>query len=174
MNRLIIFTFILIIFSSCKKDKEEVVFASNEMKEYLQSFINEGQKRGVTIKNTTLTGIILQGYIADSVEGRYNHTLKTIFIDTTGNKYKTQRESLIFHEFSHALLGRGHDNNMLPNGDPRSIMHYCISPDYEMVGTYHLHINNTTVEIYKNNLYKREYYLDELFNPTTKIPEWAK
>lgn len=65
-----------------------------------------------------------------------------------------EREELIYHEFGHALLRRGHDNDTLPNGERRSIM---------AQGIWGLTENSA----------KKMYYLDELFNRNTPIPEWA-
>jgi len=80
--------------------------------------------------------------------------------------YDEELEVLIFHELGHCYLGRIHDNRRLPNGDPRSIMvkegldlyNPCIYPiGYEICG----------------EAYKRLYYVDELFDEQTEIPDWA-
>ena len=76
-------------------------------------------------------------------------------------------EVLIFHELGHCVLGRLHQNDYLPNGDPKSLMIQNELDQYACV--YDLSGDNDC-----NNLFKREYYLDELFDPTTPTPDWAQ
>ena len=69
-----------------------------------------------------------------------------------------QKELLIFHELGHCILGRGHRNEKFPNDE-------CIS------------ILDGKEEGFdcSNNYYSpswRTYYLDELFDPFSPIPEW--
>ena len=65
------------------------------------------------------------------------------------------KKELLFHEFGHALLGRWQDNGTLPNGEKRSIMAQGI------------------LGIFRSQI-KSQYYLDELFDPATPVPDWAK
>ena len=68
------------------------------------------------------------------------------------------KEILIFHELGHAILRRSHANLKLSNGDWKSIMF-----DGNQFGLYG-----------PDEIEKRAYYLDELFDPVTIEPEWAK
>lgn len=51
-----------------------------------------------------------------------------------------QREFLIYHELSHALYGANHDNEMLSNGCPKSIMNAYLQEDdcYERMTSYYI------------------------------------
>ncbi len=74
-----------------------------------------------------------------------------------GERNEAERELLVFHELGHAILTRYHDNSQLPSGHKKSIM---VS-------------DNTLFTIYADNeTDKRNYYLDELFDPNTPEPEW--
>ena len=67
------------------------------------------------------------------------------------------REILVFHELGHALLGRGHKDKSLPNGLRASIMYGgTIFGLYSEMRSDH-----------------RQYYVDELFDPSTEPPDWA-
>ena len=70
------------------------------------------------------------------------------------------KEDLLFHELGHALLGRKHLNSTLENGDWKSIM--CGGDK----------VNNRSWNInYRGE--RRKYYLDELFDESTKQPDFA-
>ena len=69
----------------------------------------------------------------------------------------TDKEILIFHELGYGLLQRFHLDERLPNGDFKSLMHA-----------------GNQFGLYQEQDVKRSYYLDELFDPDTSIPEWAK
>src|SRR5262249_422047 len=75
-------------------------------------------------------------------------------------------ETLIFHELGHCVLGRGHDNELMPNHDPRSIM---IPDNLNLYSPCAYPIVGCT-----NNSFKRSYYIDELFDENTAVPDWAK
>jgi len=81
--------------------------------------------------------------------------------------YNEQIEALVFHELGHCLLGREHDLDLLPNGDPRSIMTpnnlNLYAPCVYQIGEENCDFT-----------FKRGYYLDELFNESTPVPDWAK
>ena len=66
------------------------------------------------------------------------------FCWTSGDLY---REAIMFHELGHTLLERDHDDSKLPNGDWASLMSSGLLDYY----------------VYDSVQYKRNYYLDELF-----------
>lgn len=76
-------------------------------------------------------------------------------------------ETLIFHELGHCFLGRNHLNERLPNGDPKSIM---IENNISLYSPCIYPIGGQPC----NNSFKRTYYLDELFDESTAVPEWGK
>ena len=81
--------------------------------------------------------------------------------------HQEELEALIFHELGHCYLGREHTTDTLPNGDPKSLM---------VAGNLTLFAPCKYVfgPLDCNQLHKRTYYLDELFDPSTPVPEWAK
>ena len=82
--------------------------------------------------------------------------------------YNEQIEALVFHELGHCVLGRQHDYDLLPNGDPKSIM---IPNNYNIYAPCVYDIGG---EGECNYTFKRSYYLDELFDESTPVPDWAK
>ena len=78
-----------------------------------------------------------------------------------------EEEALFFHELGHCILGRSHDNRLLPNEDPRSIM---VEGNIDLYTRCLYPIGGNC----EDNTYKRAYYLDELFNRQTPVPDWAK
>ncbi|MCS6832652.1 MAG: hypothetical protein NZ521_03675, partial [Flammeovirgaceae bacterium] len=71
----------------------------------------------------------------------------------------TSREVLIFHELGHAILLRFHDNSRLPNGAWKTLM----------TGT-----RWSIFDFYITEPSRRDYYIDELFNPNTPTPDWGQ
>ncbi len=76
-------------------------------------------------------------------------------------------EALIFHELGHCFLGRLHDNSLLPNGDPKSLM---MESNFSVYSPCIYPIGDEPC----NFLFKRPYYLDELFDQGTPVPEWGE
>lgn len=143
---------------SCKKDKFFITDPNVYM--HYEAFKNEAKNRNIKLPKHKLKGFILEG--SGSVLGSnglpaaayYDHSDKMIHIDTTTGTYKTNLEVLIFHELGHALLGRGHKDDMFNLLVPKSIM------------------NGKSLPEYQNALFKREYYINELFNPDEPKPWW--
>lgn len=80
---------------------------------------------------------------------------------------QNERECLLFHELGHCLLKRAHQTNTFANGAFVSLM------------------NPNNVAVYATCRYpiggdecdkrpRRTYYIDELFDPSTPTPTWAK
>lgn len=70
------------------------------------------------------------------------------------------REDLIFHEMGHGFLNRGHTNGVLDNSDWQSIM--C--------GDELPHGRSSNIN-YRG--FRKEYYIDELFNAPVDKPSWS-
>ena len=70
----------------------------------------------------------------------------------------TDKEILIFHELGHAILKRSHDDTRMSNNHRKTMMF-----SGNQFGLYK-----------KEEIDKRRYYLDELFDVTTPEPNWAK
>ncbi len=81
-------------------------------------------------------------------------TSKTCWID----RPVEDNEALVFHELGHMVLNRDHRMGLLPNNSRPSIM-----------------IGTNLAGLYVGNASnRRKYYVDELFNPDTPVPDWAQ
>ncbi|MEZ4828208.1 MAG: hypothetical protein R3C61_18265 [Bacteroidia bacterium] len=162
--------FLLIIATlvACKKENVpvKVYDVPAELQFYIDLFEQEAAKRGQTLDIDNLRvmyeGDLVNGTAAGTCT--YPHAddpIPTIRLDTTSvnwtnNEYS--REVLVFHELGHCVLNRReHRDDVLPNGNYTSIM------------------RSTGAQLYGGplNQFKRDYYLDELFDPTTPAPDWA-
>jgi hypothetical protein len=74
------------------------------------------------------------------------------------------KEALIFHELGHCILGRDHDNGVLPNGDPKRMM------IENNIGIYAPCVYAIGGDHSCNFIFKRDYYISELFADETAIP----
>ncbi|GHA22982.1 hypothetical protein GCM10007103_00050 [Salinimicrobium marinum] len=143
---------------SCSKDElfpytnEEL--ANDEFYPYLELFSEEAKKRGYDFDNYTI-----DFYLAD-IEGAAGLGGRKIIIDREhwNNGDPEFKEFLVFHELGHAALGRNHKNAKTASGECLSIMG----------------ANKNGFECYRNQYSSlwREYYLDELFESNTPIPNW--
>lgn len=139
---------------SCQEENDRA-FIDPELTEYVDTFVEEAGLRGRTFYSADIEakfGTISQlcGY------GSPNPPRVSIDRDCWDAMPDMPRELLMFHELGHAVLGRSHDLTKLPNGDFASIM--C--PDPQIL------YNEYTIE-------KRAYYLDELFNTISNLPQWT-
>jgi hypothetical protein len=175
LNR-VVFTLFLVGILSCSGDKEElpepVVDIQKEYQDIVQLFLEEAQTRGITI---FIDNLIVQS-ASDNIS--VCASCNSLDIESKIQKLITikptacwdnpeQREALIFHELGHCVLGRSHNTETLPNGDPKSLM---VSGN---IGVYSP-CNYAIDEEDCNFLHKRSYYIDELFNESTPAPDWAK
>ncbi|MEM6320767.1 MAG: hypothetical protein AAF960_24080 [Bacteroidota bacterium] len=71
------------------------------------------------------------------------------------------KEIVIFHELGHCAFERQHLNELLPNGELKSMM---VGGDFD---------NEAGNKIINYSGFRRSYYLDELFNEATSAPAWA-
>ena len=158
MKKKILFFILTAITISCSKDElfpytnEEL--ANDEFYPYLELFAEEAKKRGHDFDNYTI-----DFYLAD-IEGAAGLGGRKIIIDREhwNNGDPEFKEFLVFHELGHAALGRNHKNAKTDSGECLSIMR----------------ANKNGFECYRN-MYSskwREYYLDELFESNTPLPNW--
>jgi hypothetical protein len=155
INRVI---FLFFIFLSCRKDVDFYV-CPNEIKSTLEAFKSEGEKRGINIKWNGLMVKFVNG-LPDSHSGEYHKKDHVILIDTSSANYKKHelRESIIFHELGHAILNRPHLNEDLQcqyTPAKKSIMNQ-FPVDWSLYP------------------YRRNYYIDEIFNSSAPAPNWCK
>jgi hypothetical protein len=161
----------VLLIVGCKKEKSYDYSVPQELLQFINAFENEAAIRG---KKIQINNLILEydPNLRDGVCGLSN------IISSTDNIQKliklrsnagcwnceAELEALIFHELGHCVLGRFHDNRKLPKGYARSLM---TSNDLQ------LYSNCFTYPI--GDYYsRRSYYLDELFDSTTIVPEWGR
>jgi len=162
----------LLLFLSCSKPINNNII-DEELRPYIENFIEEANKRGVQLNIDDLEAEIVDeisiggdntfcGYGWFFYQGT---TRKRIEVKNSDNCWQSrtniERENLIFHELGHAILGRVHINTTLPNESPTSIMCSSEGPNgCNNFNTYH-----------DNELF-RSYYLDELFDESTSDPDF--
>lgn len=158
--------FICLLLFSCKDRSLKVYEVPKDIQPYVSSFLAEAGKRGQRLVIDDLIITYKFNLLSSSTQAaglcrrRFGHT-PMIFIDTTSPNWKASdfsREQLVFHELCHCILDRGHNSDTLLNGNPASIM----KPSGETIYGPVL------------NEFKREYYIDELFNSKVEPPVWAQ
>jgi hypothetical protein len=158
MNKVLKYLIFVVVISSCSKEKVQVI--PNEFREYVDMFFEEGNQRGLNTNLDEVNLTIQFGSLNGSTAGQCSFQSNTITIDQ--DKWNSMIEEkkiwLIFHELGHCILNRQHKNNTTDNGE-------CVSI---MKGTE----NNfeCSLNYYSQKWWK--YYLDELFEPSSPIPNW--
>jgi hypothetical protein len=167
---LIMAAVMLVFFSACKEESPTIFLIPAEVNSYLERFKQEAQSRNVELETDNLivylsdSAIINNGnYVCGLANGTLTGELQNVIrIDTQCLAWRHSpeaREILLFHEFAHVFLERLHTDATLPNGEWKSIM---TSQTW------------LVTDFYVNDPIKREYYLDELFDEMTEVPEWGK
>lgn len=157
----------------CNKNPLPIYQVPDDAQVFVDAFISEAAQRGVEIDISNLI-ISYTGEIEEVLCGSCNTTLedpsvqKIVVIKTESACYDNSEEleALIFHELGHCILNREHDNRLLQNGDPRSLMIFSSISHY--IGCVY-QIGSDPCDL----RFKRKYYLDELFDQTTDPPEWS-
>jgi Putative phage metallopeptidase len=183
MKKIILYILLICQIVSCKTDIEVaptlVYQVPQEVESYVDKFIEEAKMRGLEFKkqnlilefSTTLPQDVC-GQCSQVLENptKYQRKIKIANNSRCWTSAKVQsRETLIFHELGHCLLGRiKHKDDYLPNGAPTSIMNSQnenpYSPcDYDISGNGDC-----------DKTYRRKYYIDELFDEKTPVPIWGK
>jgi hypothetical protein len=177
MGKKLLFFCCLVLQLSCSKDSEKneapVYDVPEEFQPLVAGFIQEAAQRGKTLTINNL--IIKYDY---SMDASYCALCNTLSSDPAVQKIITvnpnvrctnndqEREALFFHEFGHCILGRSHNNQLLPNGDPKSIM---VEHNVGLYAPCFYPIPGC-----EDLSYRRTYYLDELFNEQAPVPQWAE
>ena len=161
--------------SGCSKEFDFVLVydVPAEYQRFIDKFIYEASSRGYSI---TIDNLIIKN--DDTLEaphcGKCNsndidiNTQKIVSINSNTKCWfsDAQLEVLVFHELGHCVLGREHDNGQLPNGDLKSLM------NENDISVYSLCVYPLENEPCDNS-FKRPYYLDELFDQNTPVPDWG-
>lgn len=158
-------SFLIVIILSgltCQKEQMGTIDIHPKFQIYVDRFVQEAAQRGHLIDFSD-TGLKIEFRNAVDVETggvcRGNHHIeieKFYWEDLTD----ADKEGLIFHELGHCELNRRHRNDTLPNGEWSSRMRGSPIPE-ELSAV----INYSGV--------RREYYIDELFDEATPVPDWA-
>ena len=166
------------VMSGCSKDFDfaDLVLVYDvpaQYQKFVDTFISEASLRGYTIKIDNL--IIKNDETLEAPHcGKCNsndvekNIQKIISINSNIKCWFTpeQLEALVFHELGHCVLGRLHDNGRLPNGDLRSLMN---ENDLGVYSSCVYPVDNGPCDL----TFKRPYYLDELFDENTPVPDWG-
>jgi hypothetical protein len=142
----------LILVSCYSGMDDDYTYVDPAIRPYFDDFVRQAAARGIEID--TFGAKVCFGPMNE--EGRQGYTsyrYNQVFIDSSSYKWKTCPETIVFHELGHLFLHREHDNYRV-NYNPTSIMDSQEIPEY-VLGRPEL----------------REYYLDELFDPNTRLPE---
>ncbi|MDX2248765.1 MAG: hypothetical protein SF052_18405 [Bacteroidia bacterium] len=162
------FLSVILLLAACKREDVpvKVYDVPAELQVYIDLFEQEAAKRGQTITIDNLR-VLYEGELVNGTAAgtcTYPHAddpIPTVRFDTTSLNWTNNaasQEILVFHELGHCVLNRReHRDEQLPNGNFASIM------------------RSTGAQVYGGALndFKRDYYLDELFDPTTPAPDWA-
>ncbi|WNJ15958.1 hypothetical protein [Pontibacter sp. G13] len=155
-----------ILLSACQPDPAPAVYQVPDIIEpYIDLFELEASKRGITLEVDNLIVEFESNLQNGDAAGLCTFATESsptpvIHLDTNSYNWRNNewhREILVFHELGHCILNRLHKDDVLPNGSFASIMR---STGEQMYGG-------------QLNAFKRDYYLDELFNPETAAPDWA-
>jgi hypothetical protein len=166
------------VLSGCSKevDLEDFVAVYDvpaEYQLYVDTFINEASIRGYSIEIENLIINHDKSLEAPHCAKCNSNALeknvqKIISINPNINCVFTseQKEVLLFHELGHCVLGRLHESSRLPNGDFKSLMN---ENDLSVYTSCVYPVDNGPCDF----RFKRSYYLDELFDEDTPVPEWG-
>jgi len=173
IKKILVAGFVLLCSCSHNDDFTPVFDVPAEFQPYVDSFEAAAAERGyhIMVNNLIIAydASVSNTYCAVSnTTSAENSIQKIIYINPDIHCWQNSRqlETLLFHEMGHCILGRAHDTALLPNGDAKSIMY---PDDISLYAPCAYPLGDTC-----NQLYTRDYYLDELFNPATPVPDWAK
>lgn len=156
------------IFYACSEDPSgSSVNIDPELQPYVDRFLAEASKRGIEI-DLEESGLDMKFEIDISTPDyagicRYRLGANEIGIDRErwDNSTETRKEWLIYHELGHCVLDRRHRNDQFDNGMWKSMMRGDPLTAQEL----------RTPLCY---LWERDqYYIDELFDETTVVPDWV-
>ncbi len=167
----------LLLVGCHEKEPASVYQVPAEIEPYIQTFLAEAKLRG---KDLRINNLIVEFGTPEHQEicGECLQTSgkpdrqKRIIISTQSSCWADitprVREGLVFHELGHCILGRiNHKDTHLPNGDFASLMN---TNDVTLYAPCVYELSGSNCD----QSFKRPYYLDELFDENTPLPDWAK
>lgn len=166
MKNLFFYIILVLFFASCESDNLTYNVPA-DFTPYVEKFKSDAKRFGLDFDDK---GLIMRfADLEDNVAGLCYYEKKPIVIEIDreywekAGKAKNEKdikEDLIFHEMGHGFLQRFHLNNVLNNGDWKTIM--CGG---ELPNDRGSNIN------YRG--FRKEYYIKELFTSTDEVPEWS-
>ncbi|RZN84630.1 MAG: hypothetical protein EVB11_00845 [Winogradskyella sp.] len=161
-----------IINSEGEGEENDIMTIDSLLKPFYDSFIEEMLSRGRDLSQIPISIVFINPGSQNGAGNAYcglgyanydqSNTARVEIVsspDCWNNQTYIQKENLMYHEFGHALLNRGHVFNFFPNGLPTSIMCSQICSNFQV---YSL-----------NQEQQRSFYLDELLNEDIEMPSWA-
>lgn len=147
-----------ILLGSCRHENMQVY--PDEFSPYVDEFFFQANQRGYNLNATHFNFSIQFGETDDNIGGFCNSKGNAITINPEDWEARDtfQREHIIFHELGHCILNREHRNTETPSNECFSYMKGA-EDDFDCS----LNLHST---------YWRDYYLDELFDESTPLPEW--
>ena len=152
---------------ACTPETVEPVYeVPANIQSYIDLFEQEAAARGLALDIDNLR-VVFEGDLNDGTAAglcTFPQAGEPPFIrlDTTSSNWQNNlfsRETLVFHELGHCVLDiRGHRDRRLPNENYASLM------------------RTSGEQVYGGLLtgFKRDYYLDELFDENAPAPAWAE
>lgn len=168
--------FIIIVTGCANKEEFEPEYeVSEEFQSIVDTFIEEAALRGHDYQFTNLImrydeNLVEEIYCGQCNSSSMDQNIQKIILINANKCWINdfQKEAVIFHELGHCFLGRLHDDTLLPNGDPKSMM---VKNNISIYSPCLYAIGGTND---CNYTFKRSYYLDELFNEATPTPDWSE
>jgi len=173
MARLTLYFLVLSCFlSACGNEEEPTIDIADEFQVYVDTFEQEAAKRGledvfsergIQVRfgdpNALQFGNpeFFAGYcdiVSDPPIVNINQATWNVLIERN-------KEFVIFHELGHCLWERQHINDLLPNGELKSMM---VGGDFE---------NSVGNKVINFSGLRRDYYIDELFDESISPPDWS-
>ncbi|PZR37512.1 MAG: hypothetical protein DI538_12475 [Azospira oryzae] len=155
--RFILVLIVAIGLSGCFSEAEEPeTYIDPELSGYVTTFFEEAAKRGISIEDKNFR--IGFGSVEGEAQGMTYYATRSIVIEKESEGYKLIPEALVYHELGHLFLHRTHDDSM-------------IGQQYKCAKS----LMDSRLQINGGQWYvnRRAYYVSELFNPHTSLPDWA-
>lgn len=168
-NYYLLLLFVIPILSCSDKGEEEIGATTYEVdpifEPYVQEFIAEGAKRGQAIDFSD-TGLKVEfSETALDFASGFCYLRRHHIVINKENWFSFSerfRSFLLFHELGHCELDQGHRNELFGNNVWKSLMR----------GDPFTGIEPRIPTAYFG--FRKEYYIDELFNPTIAAPAWSR
>lgn len=141
------------LFFGCSDDDQPPAIILDDFQPYIDTFQAEAESRGYNIDLSRLS-VTYSEDIGDFCGWGGNNKIQ-IKGSCWSTLTESNKEELMFHEIGHAVFGRLHLEDLMPNGSQKSIMTTAF-------GVY----DEFTPE-------KRTYYIDELLDESVTTPSWA-